>query len=54
MSDALHVCPHCHTTNRVWQGDLGKGPDCGNCHKGLFTAHSTALHEGAISAAGLS
>ena len=24
MSDALHVvCPHCNTTNRVKQGDLG-------------------------------
>jgi hypothetical protein len=23
MSDALHVvCPHCHTTNRVREGDL--------------------------------
>jgi thioredoxin 2 len=46
MSDALHVvCPHCHTTNRVSRGDLGKGPDCGSCHKPLFTAHPTALGE---------
>jgi thioredoxin 2 len=44
MSDALHVvCPHCHTTNRVREGDLAKAPDCGSCHKALFTAHSTSL-----------
>jgi thioredoxin 2 len=40
MSDALHVvCPHCHTTNRVHGDDLGRGPDCGSCHRSLFTAH---------------
>ena len=49
MSEALHVvCPHCHTTNRVGQGDLAKAPDCGNCHKPLFTAHSTPLDEAAF------
>jgi thioredoxin 2 len=49
MSDALHVvCPHCNTINRVKPGDLGKGPDCGSCHKPLFTAHSTALDEPAF------
>jgi thioredoxin 2 len=49
MSEALHiVCPHCHTTNRVRPGDLGKGPDCGQCHKPLFTAHSAALDEAAF------
>ncbi len=49
MSDSLHVvCPHCQTTNRVREGDLGKSPDCGNCHKPLFTAHSTALDEAAF------
>jgi thioredoxin 2 len=49
MSDALHVvCPHCHTTNRVREGDLAKAPDCGNCHKELFTAHSTAMDEAAF------
>jgi thioredoxin 2 len=49
MSDALHVvCPHCHTTNRVRSDDLGKAPDCGSCHKALFTAHSTALDEAAF------
>lgn len=49
MSDSLHVvCPHCHTTNRVRRGDLDKTPDCGSCHKALFTAHSTALDEAAF------
>jgi thioredoxin 2 len=49
MADALHVvCPHCHTTNRVRQGDLAKGPDCGSCHKALFTAHPAALDEAAF------
>lgn len=48
-AEALHiVCPHCHTTNRVRTGDLRKSPDCGSCHKALFTAHSTALDEAAF------
>ena len=46
MTDPLHiVCPHCHTTNRVRQADLGQAPDCGGCHKPLFVAHSLALTE---------
>ena len=37
MTDALHiVCPHCHTTNRVQSADLGRAPDCGQCHRPLF------------------
>ena len=49
MTDSLHiVCPHCHTTNRVAQADLVRAPDCGNCHKALFVAHSTALDEAAF------
>ena len=49
MSESLHiVCPHCHTTNRVRNEQLASGPDCGNCHKALFTAHSTALNEAAF------
>ncbi|HSV36571.1 MAG TPA: thioredoxin TrxC [Ramlibacter sp.] len=49
MSESLHiVCPHCHTTNRVRQADMAKAPDCGNCHRALFTAHSTALDEAAF------
>lgn len=49
MTEKLHiVCPHCHTTNRVTRGDLGKAPDCGHCHQALFTAHSAALDEAAF------
>ena len=44
MPDPLHVvCPHCHTTNRVRSADLAKSPDCGQCHRALFTAHPVAL-----------
>ncbi|KAF1069591.1 MULTISPECIES: thioredoxin TrxC [Variovorax] len=43
-SPTLHiVCPHCHTTNRVREAQLASAPDCGNCHKPLFGAHSAAL-----------
>ena len=46
MTDSLHiVCPHCHTTNRVNRSQLGQAPDCGSCHKPLFTAHSVMLNE---------
>ena len=49
MTEAFHiVCPHCITTNRVKSADLGSAPDCGNCHKPLFVAHSTALDEAAF------
>ena len=49
MSESLHVvCPHCHTTNRVRQGDMAKAPDCGQCHRALFTGHSAALDEAAF------
>ena len=49
MTDSLHVvCPHCHTTNRVRKAQLASTPDCGNCKKALFTAHSTALDEAAF------
>lgn len=49
MSESLHiVCPHCHTTNRVQSAQLGSAPDCGNCHRSLFTGHSTALEASAF------
>ena len=41
----LIVCPHCQTTNRVRPDDLRKAPDCGHCHKALFTARPVALDE---------
>ena len=46
MSESLHiVCPHCHTTNRVKTTDLSSAPDCGGCHKPLFTGAPLALDE---------
>jgi thioredoxin 2 len=46
MTDALHiVCPHCHTTNRVKLADQSRAPDCGSCHKPLFSGHPVALDE---------
>ncbi len=49
MNQALHiVCPHCHTTNRVQAADLGRSPDCGSCHRALFTGHPVPLDEAAF------
>lgn len=49
MTDSLHiVCPHCHTTNRVQSADLAKAPDCGSCHKVLFTGQPVNLDEAAF------
>jgi thioredoxin 2 len=46
MSELRHiVCPHCHTTNRVHLDDIDNEPDCGKCHKPLFTAHPVELDE---------
>ncbi|RRD55846.1 thioredoxin TrxC [Comamonadaceae bacterium OH2545_COT-014] len=48
MNEALHiVCPHCHTTNRVRPQHLGNGPDCGQCHRPLFTGQPLALDDAA-------
>ena len=44
MTEALHiVCPHCHTTNRVQAAQLHSNPDCGSCHRPLFTGEPLAL-----------
>jgi len=46
MSETLHiVCPHCHTTNRVHTDDLASEPDCGSCHRPLFTGKPVELDE---------
>ncbi len=45
-SDSLHlVCPHCGTINRVRTAQLGSAPDCGSCHRALFTGEPVALDE---------
>lgn len=42
----LHtVCPHCGTTNRLAADALQAGPDCGKCHRPLFTGAPVALDE---------
>lgn len=44
MNDSLHiVCPHCHAVNRVPAAKLTQGPNCGQCHKPLFTGHPAEL-----------
>ncbi|SCY58097.1 thioredoxin [Nitrosospira sp. Nl5] len=44
MSDSLHlVCPRCHAVNRVPTARLDQQPNCGQCHKPLFTGHPVEL-----------
>ena len=38
MNDSLHiVCPHCMATNRVLAARLADKPNCGQCHRALFS-----------------
>lgn len=40
----LHiVCPHCDAINRVPADRLGEAPDCGKCHRPLFSAKPISL-----------
>ncbi len=49
MTTPLHiVCPHCHTTNRIQSDHLSHDPDCGQCHRPLFTGHPVELDEAAF------
>jgi thioredoxin 2 len=43
MSSLHIVCPHCQATNRVPAERLSETPDCGRCHKPLFTAHPVSV-----------
>jgi thioredoxin 2 len=44
MSPAVHiVCPHCDAINRIPAARLGEAPNCGQCHKALFTGHPIEL-----------
>lgn len=44
MPDYKHiVCPHCVAVNRIPTTRLVDKPQCGKCHKILFTAHPTEL-----------
>jgi thioredoxin 2 len=49
MSDPLLVaCPHCGALNRLPQSRLGEAPDCGKCHRPLFTGKPLALDAAAF------
>lgn len=44
VSDSLNiVCPHCHAVNCVPAEKLAQAPNCGLCHKPLFTAYPVEL-----------
>jgi thioredoxin 2 len=44
MNEALHlVCPHCDAVNRIPAARLAEEPNCGQCHKALFTGHPIDL-----------
>lgn len=44
MPDLKHiVCPHCFAVNRIPTTRLVDEPQCGKCHKMLFTAQPTEL-----------
>lgn len=44
MSNSIHiVCPHCHTTNRLFSVRLTEHPKCGKCQKSLFDGTPVAL-----------
>jgi thioredoxin 2 len=44
VNDTLHlVCPHCDATNRLKAERLNENPQCGQCHRPIFTAHPVAL-----------
>jgi thioredoxin 2 len=45
VNNAQHiVCPHCNAVNRVASKRLADNPNCGKCHKQLFTAHPIELN----------
>jgi thioredoxin 2 len=47
MADSLHiVCPHCETVNRIPAARLDATPNCGQCHRSLFTGHVIELTQG--------
>jgi thioredoxin 2 len=44
MRDSLHlVCPHCHAVNRIPAARLEDSPNCGRCHRPLFSGEPVAL-----------
>jgi thioredoxin 2 len=44
MNETSHlVCPHCRSINRVSTARLTDHPNCGQCHRALFTGHPITL-----------
>ena len=44
MTTSLHlVCPHCAAVNRLPAERLGASPQCGQCHRPLFTGEPLAV-----------
>lgn len=44
MTSRLHlVCPHCAAVNRLPAERLGASPQCGQCHRPLFTGEPLAV-----------
>jgi thioredoxin 2 len=44
MAESMHlVCPHCQAVNRVPTPRLSEHPNCGQCHRPLFTGHPMEL-----------
>ncbi len=37
------VCPHCQSVNRVPPERLHESPDCGRCHRALFSAQPVSV-----------
>lgn len=50
MTSEIVICPHCGGVNRVARERLGDGPQCGKCHKGLFTGHPLNVDGAAFAA----
>ncbi|OWW19665.1 thioredoxin TrxC [Noviherbaspirillum denitrificans] len=42
------ICPHCDAVNRVPSDRLDDAPDCGKCHRALFTGHPVPLSAAAF------
>lgn len=50
MNDSLHiVCSHCHAVNRVPAARLAQEPNCGQCHRPLFSDHPVELTQATFS-----
>jgi len=50
ITSEIVICPHCGGANRVARERLADGPQCGKCHKGLFTGHPLAVNAAAFAA----